>query len=210
MENRIIKDIRKRNRTHYFLIDYSGDFQKATDGLDDWRVKIEFTGQDGILYAFQTNDSDMSGGMIWMKFPGTIHRYQRRGLFRLEAPHGTRFYFNVNQTRYKLLVINVSLGGTLGVLVSLTRQMEQELKLNNPNILENVELVFPSKHDNDDDSKVKIKRCQIIRQERNPQTQKYEFAMEFKEITEDEQKKLTQLFYKWQRDYLRKRRPFKV
>ena len=75
--------------------------------------------------------------------------------------------------------------------------------------LENVELVFPSKHDNSDDSKVNIKRCQIIRRERNPQTQKYEFALEFKEVTEDEQKKLSQLFYKWQRDYLRKRRLFK-
>ena len=205
-----LKDIRKRNRTHYFLIDYNRDFQKATDGLNDWRVQIEFTGQDGILYAFQTNDSDISGGLIWIKFPDTIHRYQRRGLFRLEAPHGTRLYFNVNQTRYKLLVINVSLGGTLGVLVSLTRQMEQELKLNDPNILENVELVFPSKHDQGDDSKVNIKRCQIIRQERNPQTQKYQCAMEFKEITEDEQKKLTELFYQWQRDYLRKRRPYKT
>ena len=205
-----LKDIRKRKRTGYFLIDYNEYFQKATDGLHNWRVRIKFAGQDAILYAFQTNDSDLSQGMIWIKLPDTVHRYQRRGLFRLETPHGTRLYFNVNQTRYELLVINVSLSGTLAVLAGLTRKMEQELQLINPRTLENVELVFPSKHDNGDDSKVNIKRCQIIRRERNPQTQKYEFAMEFKEITEDEQKKLTQLFYKWQRDYLRKRRPFKV
>jgi c-di-GMP-binding flagellar brake protein YcgR len=207
-----LKDIRKQKRTHYFLIDYNKDFQKAIDDLDDWWLRIEFTGPEGILYAFQTNDSDLSGGMIWIKFPDNIHRYQRRGLFRLEAPHGTRLYFNVNQTRYKLLVINVSLSGTLGVLVSLTKQMEQELKLNNPKILENVELVFPAKdnNDDDDDATVNIKRCQIIRRKRNPQTQKYECAMEFTEITGDEQKKLTELFYQWQRDYLRKRRPFKT
>jgi len=72
-----------------------------------------------------------------------------------------------------------------------------------------VQLVFPSKAENEDDSKVTIKKCQIIRQERNSQTQKYECAMEFKEITENEQKKLTELFYQWQRDYLRKRRLFK-
>jgi c-di-GMP-binding flagellar brake protein YcgR len=204
-----LKDIRKQKRTHYFRIDSNEDFLKAIDDLDDWRLQIEFTGQDGILYAFQTNDSDLSQGMIWIKLPDTVRRYQRRGLFRLEAPHGTRFYFNVNQTRYKLFVINVSLSGTLGVLVSLTRQMEQELKLNSPKILENVELVFPAKDDNDDDATVNIKRCQIIRRERNPQTQKYECAMKFTEITEDEQKKLTELFYQWQRDYLRKRRPFK-
>ena len=198
-----LKDIRIRRRTRYFLVDYNEYCQKATEGLDDWRVRIKFADQDAILYAFQTNDNDLSGGMIWIKLPDTVHRYQRRGLFRLETPHGTRLYFNVNQTRYELLVINVSLSGTLAVLASLTRQMEQELQLINPRTLENVELVFPSKHDNGDDSKVNIKRCQIIRRERNPQTQKYEFAMEFKEITEDEQKKLSQLFYKWQREYLR-------
>ena len=86
----------------------------------------------------------------------------------------------------------------------------RDRKFNDPRILENVELVFPSKGENEDESKVSIKRCQIIRQERNPQTQKYECAMEFKEITEKEQKKLAELFYQWQRDYLRKRRLFKA
>ena len=71
-----LKDIRKQKRTHYFRIDYNEDFQKAIDDLDDWRLQIEFTGQDGILYAFQTNDSDLSGGTIWIKLPDTIRRYQ--------------------------------------------------------------------------------------------------------------------------------------
>ena len=205
-----LKEIRKRLRTHYFLIEYNEDFQEATENLDDWRLRIEFTGEDGIMHEFQTKDTDVSRGMIWIKFPETIHRYQRRSLFRLEAPHGTRLYFDINEIRYKLFVINVSLGGTLGVLVSLTKQMEQELKLNSPRTLENVELVFPSKGENEDDSKVNIERCQIIRQERNPQTQKYECAMEFKEIAEKEQKKLADLFYQWQREYLRKRRQLKT
>jgi c-di-GMP-binding flagellar brake protein YcgR len=205
-----LKEIRKRLRTHYFLIEYSKEFQKATEDLEEWHLRIEFTGYDGIQYAFQTSNTDVSRGMIWIKFPETVHRYQRRSLFRLEAPHGTRLYFNVNEMRYKLLVINVSLGGTLGVLVSMTRQMEQELQLNKPTILENVELKFPSKNQNDDEAKVNIKRCQIIRQERNLQTNKFECAIAFKEITEEEQKKLTELFYQWQRDYLRKRRLFKI
>jgi c-di-GMP-binding flagellar brake protein YcgR len=205
-----LKEIRKRLRTHYFLIEYDDDFQKATENLEDWLLSIEFTGEDGIMYEFQTKDSDVSRGMLWIKFPKTVYRYQRRSLFRLEAPHGTRLYFDVNDIRYKLLVINVSLGGTLGVLVSLTKQMEQELKLKKPLVIENVELVFPSKGEDGDESKVTIKSCQIIRQERNSQTKKFECAMEFKEITETEQKKLTELFYQWQRDYLRKRRLFKV
>ncbi len=204
-----LRQIRKRLRTHYFLIEYNEDFQAAARALEELRLTIEFTGEDGILYSFHTRDSDVSREMIWLKFPEIIHRYQRRSLFRLEAPHGTRLFFEVNKIRYKLLVINVSLGGTLGVLVSVTKQMEQELKLGKPQNLENVELAFPAKNDNEDGSRVTIKRCQIIRQERNPQTKKYECAIVFKEIIETEQKKLTELFYQWQRDYLRKRRLFR-
>jgi len=97
------------------------------------------------------------------------------------------------------LVINISLGGTLGVLSTLTLKMERELREKSPEILENVELIFPSNNDTEDseDSTVNIKQCKVIRKRRNPQTQGYEFAIEFKEITEDQQKKLTTLFYQW-------------
>jgi c-di-GMP-binding flagellar brake protein YcgR len=204
-----LKQIRKRLRTHYFLIEYNEDFHAAARQLDEVHLDIEFTSEEGIPHSFHTKGDDVSREGIWLKFPESIHRYQRRSLFRLEAPHGTRLFFEVDKIRYKLLVINVSLGGTLGVLVSVTKQMEQELKSEEPQGLENVELVFPSRHNNEDDSRVYIKRCQIVRQERNPQTKKYECAIEFKEVIDTEHKKLTGLFYQWQRDYLRKRKLFK-
>ena len=86
--------------------------------------------------------------------------------------------------------------------------MEQELQKKSSKMLEYMELIFPSKNDNED-SKVNIKQCKIIRQQRNPQTQRYECAIEFMEIAEDQQKNLTTLFYQWQREYLKKRRLFK-
>jgi c-di-GMP-binding flagellar brake protein YcgR len=201
-----LKQIRKRLKSRYFLLEYNQDFLMATENLDDWRMRIEFIADDGIKYAFQTKDSDVSQGMIWMKFPESVHRYQRRSLFRLEAPHGTRFYFTDNEIHYKLVVVNLSLGGTFGVLVRVTGQVERELKLNTLRILANGTLVFPSGKDNEDDSKVSIKQCEIIRKKRNPQTNKNEYAIEFKEITANEQEKLTELFYRSQRDYLRQRR----
>jgi c-di-GMP-binding flagellar brake protein YcgR len=201
-----IKKIRKRLKSRYFLIEYSQDFLAVTENLDNWRLRIEFIANDGIKYAFQTKDNAVLQGMIWMKFPESVHRYQRRSLFRLEAPSGTQFYFTDNEIHYKLEVINVSLGGTLGVLVRVTGQLEQELKFNTLRIIENGQLVFPSKADNEDDSKVSIKQCQIVRKKRNPQTDKHECAIEFKKITENEQNKLTEMFYRCQRDYLRQRR----
>jgi c-di-GMP-binding flagellar brake protein YcgR len=202
-----IIDIRKRKRIQYILIDYPEGFLEATEGLADWRIRFEFTGRDGIMYVFETEGGEYFQGMIWIKLPEVIDRYQRRKLFRLEAPPRTRLFFQLNDNRYELLAINVSLGGSLGALVRMNRTKEKDLENYNPKTLENVELVFPAK---DVDSIVTIKQCQIKRQEKNPQTQKYEYAIEFKEMTEAEEKKLTALFYKWQRDFLRKRRLLKA
>lgn len=204
-----IADIRKWKGLHYFLIEYHEGFLKAGHDFDDWKLRFQFIGKDKINHTFETGSGEISRKMIWIRLPEIIHRCQRRRLFRLEAPHGTRLYFKIFGTHYKLLVINISLGGTLGVLVSLTKSMEQDLHRFVPKMLENAELVFHSK-ENNDDSKVNIRQCQIKRQHRNPQTKKYECAIEFKEIAEVEQEKLRRLFYQCQRDYLQKRRQLKA
>ena len=201
-----IIDIRKRRRALHFIVkipDLSTGFSRETPS---YRIKFEFSDKERIKYVFKTDEWEVADGKIWVKFPDYLNRFQRRKLYRLEAPHGTRLYFKLNDIRYKLLVIDVSLGGTLGVLVSLTKQMEDELKLYNARILKDVELVFPVGKCQHAESLVKIKRCQIRRQQRNPQTHKFECAIEFLEISEQQQKYLTDLFYKGQREYLRRRK----
>jgi c-di-GMP-binding flagellar brake protein YcgR len=203
----VILDIRNRKRTPYLLIDYPEGFRDAIAALDDPRIRFEFTGRDGIRYVFDADGAEYSRGEIWIKLPATIDRYQRRNLFRLEAPPGTRFHFQFNGALYELLGINVSLGGSLGALARLNKTMEKELQIHSPKTLENVELGFPG---SDGDSRVNVKQCRIIRREKNPLTQKYEFALEFTEMTEAEEKKFTEIFYKLQRNFLRKRRLMKI
>jgi len=106
------------------------------------------------------------------------------------------------------IVLSIALGVFTALLVPALYRIPPDTTMGSDP--EKVELVFPSKDGEDEDSRVNINQCQIIRQERNPQTQKFECAMEFKEINEEEQKKLTELFYRWQREYLRKRKLFKV
>ena len=199
-----IADVRKRKGALHFLINSPAAYGKLNEMTDRSHLKFEFTDIDDIKYVFEADTWELSREMIWIKLPELVHRYQRRQLFRLEAPHGTHLRFKVNDLRYKILVIDISLGGTLGVLVSLTKQMEQELKPYNLKILKNAELLFPAKNRKNVESGVSIKRCQIKRQERHPATNKLECAIEFMEIDEVEQNKLTDLFYKWQRDYLRR------
>ena len=37
-----LKEIQKRLRTHYFLIEYRDDFQKVIEGLEEWDLRFEF------------------------------------------------------------------------------------------------------------------------------------------------------------------------
>ncbi len=198
-----IDNLRKHKRVPCFVFIVPPGFQQAAEVRPPIPIRIDFTGNDKIKYAFNTTITKHARGMLWAHLPQSVDRFQRRRLFRLEAPAGTRLYFNFNNTRYELLVINVSLGGSLGVLARLTPAMERELTSYNPRVLKDVELVFPAKFDR---ATVTIKRCQILRQQKNPLTNKYECALQFEELTEDEQKKLTELFYESQRDFLRKRR----
>ncbi len=208
-QNRIrIEEIRRWKRNHYFQIQSDEQFHKAVVDRNDWRLRFEYSGKDNIKYAFETREGEVSRNMAWIKHPEIVYRYQRRHFFRLEAPPGTRLDLPIEGTRYRLLVIDVSLGGTLGALVSLTKKMESELRLDRHQSLESVELMFPGK-DNDEDSKVYIKKCRIARNRKNPLNRKYECALEFTEIDKEQQKKFSVLFYRWQRDYLRKRKTFK-
>jgi len=206
MQLTYITDIRKYKRAPHFLVNSPEGYRKLSEKTDQSRLRFEFNDLEKNKYVFETYTWELSREMIRIRFPKFVHRYHRRNLFRLEAPPGTRLYFKITDIPYKLLVINVSLRGTLGVLARLTKQLEQELKPYTSKLLENAELLFPSKDRKKAGAIVNIKRCQIIRQERNPVTKKFECAIEFKEVSEAEQIKLTDLFYKWQRDYLQKRK----
>lgn len=201
-----IADISKRRKTLSLKVNSPGDLDRISVETDPPHLRFEFADQDNDKYVFNTGTWKLSRDMIRIELPEFVHRYHRRKLFRLEAPHGTRLFFNVNDKRYKLLVINVSLSGSLGVLASLTEQMEQELKPYTSKLLNNAELLFPAKGHEKDGAVVSIKSCQIKRSERNPITNKFEVAIEFKEVSEAEQKNLTGLFYQYQREYLRRRK----
>lgn len=204
-----ISEIREWKKTTYFLVNYNEKNRQTVNDKDDLKIRFEFADKDNINYAFETGSDLISHSDIWVRLPEIVYRYQRRKYFRLEAPNGTTLSFIINDTCFSLLVVNISLGGTFGVMVSLTKEMELELQKKSSNVLELVELTFPS-NGKDDDSKVNIKQCKIKRQQINPQTRRLECAIEFEEIEEDQQKKLKMLFYQWQREYLKRRKRFQL
>lgn len=190
-----------------FHIDPPEGFRKAVADIDTWQIRFEFTGKDNIKYSFKTVGGEITDKQIKIKLPEIIERRQRRRLFRINAPAGTFLCFTINATRFEFEVIDISLGGSLAVLVQADSTAGQKPLLDDSGELKDVELVFPVEIYR---NPIRIKTAAIKRTKINPEAPHYEMALEFTEIGNRHEKLLTDLIYRLQRRYLRKRLPLDI
>ena len=197
-----VVDLRKRRKDTFFLIDWPAEFPEAKTDSDGWSVDFEFAENDNVNYFFSTRAAEIIDGNMWIKLPQVIKRKQRRKLYRLTAPAGTKLYINLNSNRYELKVIDISLGGSLGVLVGIQHGDQQASILAHNSIFENVEVVFPPEEEK---LRVTIKSAKVKRLEENPLTKQHQYALQFLEIDQIQTRMLTVLIYRFQREFLRNR-----
>lgn len=204
-----ITDIQTRNKTTCFIVDYPESlddsdklaFEKtSTAGA----MEFEFTGKDDIRYAFSSVPARLGKQKIWLPLPRTVEREQRRRQFRISAPQGSVLRFELNAVRYELKIIDISMGGSLGVLAGSAQKNSRDSHLEQIRQIETLELSFAS---DNEQIQVIIKRAEVKRLKRNPLTHQYEYALEFKDIDSFNKKKLNDLIYRFQREFLRKRLP---
>ena len=199
--NRIV-DIRTKNNKSYFLIDYAPDFEDAVLSEDGGHIDFEFTDKDNIKYGFRTSGMKIFKGKIWLRLPQWIERKQRRKQFRISVPAGSKIFFHLNNQRCELKLIDISLGGSLGILAGVPNHRSQDQNPLHVKHLKKVELFFPRE---DKNVRVIIDYCEVKRVGRNPATNQYEYGLEFIEIDNSNTKKLTDLVFRFQREFLRKR-----
>jgi c-di-GMP-binding flagellar brake protein YcgR len=190
-----------------FYIDTPEGFREAATDIDPWHIRFEFTGKDNIKYFFKTAGGEINDNQIKIKLPEIVERRQRRRLFRINAPNGTLLCVTTNVTRFEFEVIDISLGGSLAVLVQADSDVYQEPPFHDIGELKNIELVFPEEIFR---KPIKIKTAEIKRTKKNSETPHYEMALEFSEISNHNEKLLTDLIYRLQRQYLRKRLPLDI
>ena len=85
-----ISDIRRSRRKLHFKVNAQEAFLMAGVDSDGLQLQFEFIDPNKIKFVFEADPAEISPGAIWLKFPECIRRYQRRSLFRLDAPPGTR------------------------------------------------------------------------------------------------------------------------
>lgn len=198
----LMTGIRKKLRNQIFQIAYPQGFKKAVAGSTDWKAEIEFTGNDNLKYSFISSGGQILQDEIRIPFPRAIQRHQRRKHFRLEAPDGTTLSFNVKANVCQEKVIDISLGGAMIALVYPGDKDPNDLPFKIGDVLQDIELVFPSETG---DHRIDIKKASVVRiEDGSSGPQKY-CGLQFIEIEKQHIKALTDFIYNYQRRFLRKR-----
>ena len=202
-----ITALAERNNEPHFVVDTSEAFERAAAKTAQWRIRFEFTGRDHIEYGFTTIGGEVHGNRTFVKMPRVVERNQRRKLFRINAPAGTKLRLTLEGVRSELEVINLSIGGSLAALVLANSDVKESPLLVDNYFLKDAKLIFPAEIMR---QPIKINVIQIKRMRMNTERKRREVALEFYEVDKSEQKKLTDLIYRLQRQHLRKRLPLDI
>ena len=200
----LVTDIKTKNNIPFFVIDYPEGFREAVEGVDVWKLLFAFNGADKLQYRFRTSHGQIFDNEIWLEFPDFIERMQRRKYFRLDAPIGTKIHLKVSSINREMDVINISLGGALGVFKRIKKETRKGPILKMGETLRHIELEFSSEKEY---RTVHIKKAVVVRIEKNPLKSLYRYAIKFIGVEKEDTKALTRRIYDLQRKYLKKRIP---
>ena len=200
----MITRIPKDKKASFFAIDPPRDFRNTVSKLGTWEIHFNFKGSDNLEYIFTTLGGKFSDNETQINFPDYIERLQRRRYFRLSVPTGTKLFFESDQVRREISLMNISMRGALGVLNTFNEENQKKPIFEKEDYLKNIEIVFPS-DTNNSEQKLRVKKAIIRRAEHDQQKQMDIYAFEFVSIDRDQEKVLIQIIYNLQRLYLQKK-----
>lgn len=197
----LISQVQPSPKAPLVAVDGSEDLVGHLEAQPGTLLHLEFTGRDRLLYAFDAPVSRSAPDGIWLALPEAITRIQRRRNFRLKAPLNTLLKVGPEEEPIHLSVVDYSLGGILGVVASGAPRSSIPPRLAKGRLLEHLTLDF----DGRPDMRVRIRKAVVVRVERHPVTGFYQYGVHFQDIERQEEKRLTEIIYHMQRQYLRQR-----
>ncbi len=184
---------------YYFHIDYPKGFKRAVRNTSSWKIRFEFKGKDKLVYRFRTYGGYISGKDIFIPFPHHIERVQRRRFFRLETPLGARMVIPRYAHKYEFTLLNVSEGGAL---IGSGKGFSRRPVFQEGDFLRHMIVLFQSEGQQ---FRIAIEKGMVRRLEKDPLTYRYQYALQFMDLGQDERNDLKELIYLFQRDFLKKR-----
>ena len=200
----MITHIIKDNNASFFAIDPPRDFKNTMTKLDAWEINFNFRGPDNLEYVFTTFGGNFFDDETRIPFPKYIERLQRRRHFRLSVPVGTKLYFELDQIRREIDMLNISMRGALGVLIRSGGKDQKKPILKKEDHIKDIEIILQSDKINTG-QRLKVKKAAIKRAEHDPDKKIDIYAFEFESIDKDQEKILIEIIYNLQRLSLRKK-----
>ena len=197
----VISEIRHTKEISCLVFDKPRHLTPSDNGNKNEKVEFQYNGEDNILYSFSVPYYRLFSHEMLIDFPEVIYRHQRRRAFRLDVPNGTRIVFEKNGKAHKLIVSNISLGGSFGSLIFFQKEDSDEVILNNGEKISNVELYVPTLLNS---NPIHIQSAKILRRERDD-LGNIQYAIQFTSIDRQEEKILTGIIYDIQRQFLKNR-----
>ena len=199
----LVTGVDDRSHIPFFRVDYPQGFAEAVAGIENCRIAFEYFGKDGVKYRFKTMGQEILADEIRIKFPEFIERIQRRHHFRIQPPMGTKLLVNHMDARWIINILDISRGGALGVLAVNGQKQNHPHIFKIGNRLNHLELVFPFRRQ---DVNIQIQEAKVIRVEKMPPKNRDGYAFQFIRIQNVQEKRLIDLLFALQRDFLRKKR----
>lgn len=188
----------------YFRIDEPEGLKEALADQGDMKLLFEFSDRDRLPYTFETHGGEVDGGRIWLKLPEAIQRLQRRLYFRIEVPENTFVRMNLDGQPQRVALENISLGGALAAIYR-RKPGDGDLPVFTVGqTLDSIQLLFPPAKGG---PSITITRAVVRRTQKDTRSKKQQFALHFVQIEAAEEKRLTRLVYKIQRERLSRRLP---
>lgn len=189
---------------NFLLVDQPDEFAKAAGQPDQWALRFNFNGPDQLEYIFSVRGGGFSGKNLKLPFPEYVERLQRRKDFRIATLPDTKLIFAVKKTKGVIDLLNISLGGTFGVLRKHNQKDLNGSLFAVDQRLHKIGLIFPADKEASEQVVV-IEKAEVRRIEHDKDRKLYKYAFEFKEIDKNERQRLTQAIYHIQRQFLKNR-----
>jgi hypothetical protein len=196
----IVTGIEKRDGKIYVLVDRPGGFDNdVPDGIGK-RVQLEFGDKDHIPHSCRSVLTYAEGEDLWLELPEDLQRSQRRQHFRVDTPQGTRIVYAFEGREQEAPVLNISMGGIL--IIGPDNKSEE-----GPALYKGAKVTSLCLWGKQEGQPVRIwiGKGQIVRIDKNPDTKRMNYAIQFQALEPSDAKALDRFIYFSQRRLLRKR-----
>ncbi|MBI5063254.1 MAG: PilZ domain-containing protein [Desulfatitalea sp.] len=199
-----VTKVRRESDGPWLQVDMPDGFKAVASKQRALNLRFNFNGPDQLEYIFTTQGGFVRGRDLHLRFPEYVERVQRRKNFRMPTPIGTKMMFRTERGPAVLGVINISLGGIFGALVKpAAKDLQGSLHVMG-RAIQHAGIVVPADSEYEEQIII-IHKMEVRRIEHDQDRNIYRYAFEFKDLQLNENKKLTQAIYHFQRVFLQRR-----